>query len=101
MQVKVDKLPQSQVELEIEVSAEELSHFVEQACSNLGKDLEIKGFDEIYRVCEIGRDRNRPDSTAYVFQGARFFGIGIQNKDILTTHSNTGFKPRLSSMLKE
>ena len=44
MQVKIDKLPQSQLELEIEVPAEELSVFVEQACSNLGKDLEIKGF---------------------------------------------------------
>ncbi len=44
MQVKVNKLPQSQIELEIEVPAQEFSRFIEKATLNLGKDLEIKGF---------------------------------------------------------
>lgn len=44
MRVKVNKLPQSQIELEIEVPAEELNRFIEKACFNLGKDLEIRGF---------------------------------------------------------
>ncbi len=44
MQVKIKKLPDSQVEFEIEVSAEEFGRFIEQATLNLGRDLEIKGF---------------------------------------------------------
>jgi len=44
MRVKINKLPKSQIELEIEVSAEELDRFIEKACFNLGRNLEIKGF---------------------------------------------------------
>ena len=44
MEVKISKLPKSQIELKIEVSAGEFDHFIEKATLNLGKDLEIKGF---------------------------------------------------------
>ncbi len=44
MESTIKKLPNSQIELRIEVSAEELNHFIDQATLNLGKDLEIKGF---------------------------------------------------------
>lgn len=44
MQVKIKKLPDSQVEFEIEVSTEEFGRFIEQTTLNLGRDLEIKGF---------------------------------------------------------
>jgi len=44
MRVKINKLPQSQVEFEIEIPAEEFDSFIEKACLSLGKDLEIKGF---------------------------------------------------------
>lgn len=38
------KLPKSQIEFEIEISAEEFNRFINQAIFDLGKDLEIKGF---------------------------------------------------------
>lgn len=44
MKISVNKLPKSQVELEIEVPAEEFSRFIEKATLNLGRNLEIKGF---------------------------------------------------------
>jgi len=44
MKSAVKKLPKSEVELEIEVPAEELNRFVEKACFNLGRNLEVKGF---------------------------------------------------------
>ena len=44
MKTSVKKLSNSEVELEIEVPAEELNRFIEKACFNLGKDLEIRGF---------------------------------------------------------
>lgn len=44
MKSTVKKLPKSEIELEIEVSAEEFGRFIEQATLNLGRDLEIKGF---------------------------------------------------------
>ena len=44
MKTSVKKLPQSQVELEIEIPAEELDRFIEKACFNLGQNLEVKGF---------------------------------------------------------
>ncbi|MBZ9578106.1 trigger factor [Patescibacteria group bacterium] len=44
MRVKINKLPKSQIELEIEVPADEFDNFIERATLNLGKDLEIRGF---------------------------------------------------------
>ena len=44
MKSTIKKLPKSQLEIEIEVSPEELDGFVNQATLNLGKDLEIEGF---------------------------------------------------------
>lgn len=44
MLVKINKLPKSQIELEIEVPAEEFDRSIERACLSLGKDLDIKGF---------------------------------------------------------
>ncbi len=44
MKSTIKKLPKSQIELEIEVPAEEFKHFIEKVTLNLGKDLEIKGF---------------------------------------------------------
>ena len=44
MESTIKKLPNSEIELKIEVSAKELNHFIDQATLNLGKDLEIKGF---------------------------------------------------------
>jgi len=44
MKTSVKKLPKSQIELKIEVSAEEFNQFIEKAAAELGKDLEIKGF---------------------------------------------------------
>jgi len=44
MKSTIKKLPNSQIELKIEVPAEELNHFIDQATLNLGKNLEIKGF---------------------------------------------------------
>jgi len=44
MKSTIKKLPKSEVELEIRVSAEEFGRFIEQAILNLGGDLEIKGF---------------------------------------------------------
>jgi len=44
MKTSVKKLSDSEVELEIEIPAEELDRFIEKACLNLGRNLEIKGF---------------------------------------------------------
>jgi len=44
MKSTIKKLPKSEVELEIKVSAEEFGRFIEQATLNLGGDLDIKGF---------------------------------------------------------
>ena len=44
MKLSIKKLPKSQIELEIEVSAEEFDNFIEQAVLGLAKDIEIKGF---------------------------------------------------------
>jgi len=44
MKSTVKKIPHSEVELEIEIPAEELDRFIEKACFNLGRNLEIKGF---------------------------------------------------------
>ena len=44
MKTSVKKLSKSQIELEIEIPAEELDRFIEKACFNLGKNLEVKGF---------------------------------------------------------
>jgi len=44
MKSSIKKLPKSQVELEIEVSAEEFDKYIERATFALGKDLEIQGF---------------------------------------------------------
>ncbi len=44
MESTIKKLPNSQIELKIEVPAEELNHFIGQAILNLGKNLEVKGF---------------------------------------------------------
>ena len=44
MEVSIQKLPKSKIELKIELSAEEFSSFFEKAILNLGKDLEADGF---------------------------------------------------------
>ncbi|MFC1629935.1 trigger factor [Patescibacteria group bacterium] len=44
MKVKIEKLPKSEMELEIEVSSEELDKFVEKAYEHFGKELKIEGF---------------------------------------------------------
>lgn len=44
MEVKVNKLPGCQVELEIKLSDKEFNRFIEESTLNLGKDLEIEGF---------------------------------------------------------
>lgn len=44
MKTQIKKLPKSEVELEIEVPAEEFNKFIEGAIFELGKDLEIEGF---------------------------------------------------------
>jgi len=44
MKTSLQKLSQSQIELKIEVSAEEFEGFIEKAAFKLGQDLEIKGF---------------------------------------------------------
>lgn len=44
MKTSVKKLSDSEVELDIEIPAEELNRFIEKACFNLGKDMEIRGF---------------------------------------------------------
>ncbi len=44
MKLSINKLPKCQVEVEIEVPAEDFDGFFEKAVLELGKDLEIKGF---------------------------------------------------------
>ena len=44
MKISIQKLPRSQVEISIEVPAEELNKFIEKVIFNLGKDLEVEGF---------------------------------------------------------
>lgn len=44
MKVSIKKLPQSQVELNIEVPAEEFEKIIEKVTLYLGKDLEVEGF---------------------------------------------------------
>lgn len=44
METSIKKLPKSQIELKIEVSAKDFNDFIDKAILNLGKDLEIKGF---------------------------------------------------------
>ncbi len=44
MKSTIKKLPKSQIELEIEASAEEFDDFIKKAVLELGKNLEIKGF---------------------------------------------------------
>lgn len=44
MQTGIKKLPKSQIEIIFEISSEEFKIYIENAISNLGKDLEIQGF---------------------------------------------------------
>ena len=44
MKSTVKKLPESKVELEVEIPSEEFNHFVERATLSVGKDLEVEGF---------------------------------------------------------
>ena len=62
MKASVKKLSGSEVELEIEVPAEEFDCFIEKACLSLGKDLNIKGFrkgraPKEFVEKEIGREK--------------------------------------------
>lgn len=44
MKTEITKLPKSEIELKIEVSAEEWQEFLEEAAKELSKDLKIEGF---------------------------------------------------------
>jgi len=44
MRISIKKLPKSQVELEIEISAQEFGRFLQEVILELGKNLEIPGF---------------------------------------------------------
>lgn len=44
MKSTVKKLPESKVELEVEIPSEEFNHFIERATLSVGKDLEVDGF---------------------------------------------------------
>jgi trigger factor len=44
MKVSIQKLPESKIQLEIELPTEEFNKFIEKATQDLGKDLEIEGF---------------------------------------------------------
>ena len=44
MEVKINRLASSQVELEIELPSKEFDKFIEKATLNLGRDLEVEGF---------------------------------------------------------
>jgi len=46
MKCKIEKLPRSEMEIEIEVSSEEFQTFVEKATNDLGKNVKIDGFRE-------------------------------------------------------
>ena len=44
MEIFTQKLPRSQIEIEIKLSSEEFDSFIKRATLNLGKDLEVEGF---------------------------------------------------------
>ena len=44
MKVSIQKLPESKIQLEIELPTEEFNKFIGKATQDLGKDLEIGGF---------------------------------------------------------
>lgn len=44
MQIKVEKLPKSEVKIVIEVKAEEMARFKEKACQKISNEVSIKGF---------------------------------------------------------
>ena len=44
MDVKVEKLPKSQIKLEIELSKEEFDGFLDKAASKISQNMEVKGF---------------------------------------------------------
>ena len=44
MKASIEKLPDSQIEIFIEVSVEEFKKALDKACFDLGKDLEVEGF---------------------------------------------------------
>jgi len=44
MEVKIEKLPKSQIRLEVELSKEEFGVFVNEAASKISQNIEVKGF---------------------------------------------------------
>ena len=57
----IKELPKSEVEMEIEVPAEEFGRFIEQVTLDLGKDLEIKGFRKGKAPKQIIEEHFGPD----------------------------------------
>ncbi len=57
MKSTIKKLPKSQIEIEIEVSPEELDNFVEKATLNLGRNLEVDGFRKGMAPKEIIKEK--------------------------------------------
>lgn len=57
MQVTVNKLPQSEVSLEIEVSVEEIQPFLIKAANKISQDIKIEGFREGKAPFELIRQK--------------------------------------------
>ncbi len=53
MQILIQKLPKSQIELKIEVPTQDFQGFIEKAIANFGKDLEAPGFRKGHAPKEI------------------------------------------------
>jgi trigger factor len=57
MKISVLKLPKSQIELTVEIPAEDLEFYMEKALSNLAKNLELKGFRKGFVPKEMAKDK--------------------------------------------
>ena len=57
MKVEITKLPKSEIELKIEVPAEEWQEFLDTAARELSKDLKIEGFRPGFAPLKLVEER--------------------------------------------
>ena len=61
MRISIQNLPDSQMEIKIEVPAEEFQGFYEKAVLNLGKDLAVEGFRKGHLSKEVVEQKIGPE----------------------------------------
>ncbi len=82
MKTNINKISESKIELNVEISSEEFSNFIKKAIQQIGKDLEVKGF----------RKGKAPEKVVEEKVG---------EEEILTTAANMAIKEKYSSLVSE